>query len=326
MQSLLLYISGSSEFFHRILDRWSEDGADFVRRGLPKLIVIGIGAWIAIRLLAIVTSRITRLAERHDNGSGRISQIRTLASVVRATGIGLVAFVASLEILPLLGFDLKPLLASAGVAGVAIGLAAQTIVKDILNGILLVAEDQFSVGDVVTLAGISGKVEELSLRKTTIRGFDGTLYVVPNSQITNTANMSRDYSQTTLTISVDFSAPPDEVVAMLKQIAMDVRNDPAYRNVFLADPEVPGVDSIKGSEVMYPIVLKTRARKQFAAAREIQRRIRLALEEKNLLPGSPYRVHSRQVQALSASSEAPAGPAAPDPTTNPPQETNLFAG
>jgi len=326
IHDLLLYFSGTSEFFHRILDRWREDGADFVRRGLPKLVVIGIGAWIAIRLLALVTARITRLAERHDNGSGRISQIRTLASVVRATGIGMIVFLASLEILPLMGFDLKPLLASAGVAGVALGLAAQTIVKDILNGILLVAEDQFSVGDVVTLAGISGTVEELSLRKTTIRGFDGTLYVVPNSQITNTANMSRDYSQTTLTISVDFSAPPDEVVTMLKEIAMDVRNDPAYKDVFLADPEVQGVDNIKGSEVMYPIVLKTRARKQFAAVREIQRRIRLALEEKNLLPGSPYRVHSRQLQALSSGVEPPSAPAAPDPTTNPPQETNPFAG
>ena len=326
IHDLLLYLSGTSEFFHRILDRWREDGADFVRRGLPKLVVIGIGAWIAIRLLALVTARITRLAERHDNGSGRISQIRTLASVVRATGIGMVVFLASLEILPLMGFDLKPLLASAGVAGVALGLAAQTIVKDILNGILLVAEDQFNVDDVVTLAGISGTVEELSLRKTTIRGFDGTLYVIPNSQITNTANMSRDYSQTTLTISVDFSAPPDEVVAMLKGIAMDVRNDPAYKDVFLGDPEVPGVDSIKGSEVMYPIVLKTRARKQFAATREIQRRIRLALEEKNLLPGSPYRVHSKQTHALSSGSESPASPEVPDPTTNPPQETNPFAG
>jgi moderate conductance mechanosensitive channel len=330
MQHLLLYLSGSSEFFHRILDRWRDDGADFVRRGLPKLVVIGIGAWVAIRLLALVTARITRLAEQHDNGSGRISQVRTLASVVRATGIGIIAFLASLEILPLLGVDLKPLLASAGVAGVALGLAAQTIVKDILNGILLVAEDQFSVGDVVTLAGITGTVEELTLRKTTVRGFDGTLFVIPNSQITNTANMSRDYSQTTLTISVDFSAPPDEVVALLKGIAMDVRNDPTFKDVFLADPEVPGVDSIKGSEVMYPIVLKTRARKQFAAVREIQRRVRLALEEKNLLPGSPYRVHTgrggSQSQALSSGTESPVTPTRPDPTTNPPQETNPFAG
>ena len=163
-----------------------------------KLVVIGIGAWIAIRLLG--THDCAHYAAGRAPRRWQWPHLASQNTGVRgaATGIGIIAFLASLEILPLLGVDLKPLLASAGVAGVALGLAAQTIVKDILNGILLVAEDQFSVGDVVTLAGITGTVEELSLRKTTIRGFDGTLFVVPNSQITNTANMSRDYSQTTL--------------------------------------------------------------------------------------------------------------------------------
>jgi moderate conductance mechanosensitive channel len=327
MDSLLL--TGFSDFCYNLGNRWLHDGQEFLRAVLPKLLVIGLGAWILIRLLGLLTRHMMTLAEKHDNGSGRIPQVKTLASVVRATGIGIIAFLAALEILPLLGVDLKPLLASAGVAGVALGLAAQTIVKDVLNGILLVIEDQFSVGDVVTIAGVTGTVEELTLRRTTIRGFDGTLYVVPNSQITNTANMSRDYSVTTLMISVEFSAPPDEVVAMLKSIAMSVRNDPEYSSIFLADPEVPGVDSIKGSEVMYPVVLRTRARKQFAAVREIQRRIRLALEEKEMLPGSPYRVPATVRNAGSsavaavAAEEAPPGPKA-DPTTNPPQETNPF--
>lgn len=328
MDSLLL--TRFSDFLSNLGNRWLNDSQEFLRAGLPKLLVIGLGAWILMRLLGLVTRHMMRLAERHDKGSGRISQVRTLASVVHGTGIGIIAFLAALEILPLLGVDLKPLLASAGVAGVALGLAAQTIVKDVLNGILLVIEDQFSVGDVVTIAGVTGTVEELTLRRTSIRGFDGTLYVVPNSQITNTANMSRDYSVTTLMISVEFSAPPDEVVSMLKDIAMGVRKDPAYSDVFLADPEVPGVDSIKGSEVMYPLVLRTRARKQFAAVREIQRRIRLALEEKEMLPGSPYRVPATVRNAessapvASTSEEASPGPKA-DPTTNPPQETNPFA-
>ncbi|HVJ07497.1 MAG TPA: mechanosensitive ion channel family protein [Acidisarcina sp.] len=334
MQSLLLAIPRSAQFFARITDKWLDDSADFVRTTVPKLIIIGLGAWILIRLLAGITRRITALAERHAHGAHgttSVYQVRTLASVVRATGIGIITFLAALEILPLLGVDLKPLLASAGVAGVALGLAAQTIVKDVLNGVVLVVEDQFHVGDVVTLAGITGTVEELTLRRTTVRGFDGTLYVIPNSQITNTANMSRDFSVTTLNVSVDFSAPPDEVVALLKKIANDVRNDPAYKDVFLADPQVQGVDAIKGSEVLYPIELKTRARKQFAAVREIHRRIRLALEEKKMLPGSPYRVMTAsaaaqgQSPALTLPGKSPAVVAA-DPTRNPPQEVNPFTG
>lgn len=333
MQSLLFTIPHFAQFFARITDKWLDDSADFVRASVPKLVIIGLGAWILIRLLGVITRRLTALAERHAQGSVSVYQVKTLASVVRATGIGIITFLAALEVLPLLGVDLKPLLASAGVAGVAIGLAAQTIVKDILNGILLVVEDQFHVGDVVTLAGITGTVEDLTLRRATVRGFDGTLYVIPNSQITNTANQSRDYSITTLTISVDFSAPPDQVLAMFQKIVNEVRSDDAYKDVFLADPEVPGVDGIKGSEVMYLIVLKTRARKQYAAVREIHRRIRLALEEKNLLPGSPFRVLAASVSTTGTSltqrpdpaTEGAPPPSRSDPTTNPPQEINPFA-
>ena len=246
MQNMLFVLPQSAQFLTRIWDKWLDDGADFVHTALPKLIVIGVGSWILIRMLNAGTRRLISVAVSHEGNTPRIAQLRTLASVVRATGIGIIAFVATLEILPLLGVDLKPLLASAGVAGVALGLAAQTIVKDVLNGILLVVEDQFQVGDVVTLAGITGTVEEFTLRRTTVRGFDGTLYTIPNSQITNVANQSRDYSVTTLTISVDFSANPDDVVALLKKIANDVRNDPAYKDVFLADPGGAGCGRDQG--------------------------------------------------------------------------------
>lgn len=238
---------------------------------------------------------------------------------------GLVGFLAFLQIMEnVLHFNLGPFLASAGVAGVAIGLAAQTIVKDVLNGILILMEDQYDVGDVVTLAGMTGVVESMTLRKTTVRGFDGTLYIIPNSQITNVANQSRDWSVTTLNVSVDFSANPDEVIALLKHIAMGVRNDPAYKNVFLEDPQVFGVDSIKGTEVIYPIQVKTLSRQQYDAVREIQRRIRLALEKYHFLPGSPYRVLS-ETGGNAVKPEGEAAKAA-DPTTAKPNETNPFTG
>jgi small conductance mechanosensitive channel len=129
-------------------------------------------------------------------------------------------------------FNLTPLLTSAGIAGVAIGLAAQTIVKDVLNGSLFLIEDQYNVGDVIIAASVTGVVETMTLRKTSIRGFDGTLYVVPNSQIVTVANQSRDFSSTTLNISVDFSANPDKVIGLLKKIVLEVRNDPAYKDIF----------------------------------------------------------------------------------------------
>ncbi|MEA2260776.1 MAG: moderate conductance mechanosensitive channel, partial [Acidobacteriaceae bacterium] len=270
------------------------------------------------------TGRVIKIAEHRDKlGTASGAQVRTLATVVRATGIGVVGFLAFLQIMEnVLHFNLGPLLASAGVAGVAIGLAAQTIVKDVLNGILILVEDQYNVGDVVTLAGMTGTVDTMTLRKTTLRGFDGTLYIIPNSQITNVANQSRDFSVSTLNVSVDFSANPDQVIPLLKTIALEVRNEPAFKDIFVGDPQVFGVDSIKGTEVIYPIQIRTLPRRQFEAMREMQRRIRLALEEHNLLPGSPYRVLNGTGPAREAAETAKV----PDPTTAKPNETNPFTG
>jgi moderate conductance mechanosensitive channel len=280
--------------------------------------------WVLILVVNFIASRVIKIAEHRDKlGTARGAQVRTLASVIRATGIGIVGFLAFLQIMEnVLHFNLGPLLASAGVAGVAIGLAAQTIVKDVLNGILILVEDQYNVGDVVTLAGMTGTVDTMTLRKTTLRGFDGTLYIIPNSQITNVANQSRDFSVSTLNVSVDFSANPDQVIPLLKKIALEVRNEPAFKDVFVTDPQVFGVDSIKGTEVIYPIQFRTLPRKQFEAMREMQRRIRLALEEHNLLPGSPYRVLSGTGPAREAAETAKS----PDPTMAKPNETNPFTG
>jgi moderate conductance mechanosensitive channel len=324
---LLRQYEPPSSFLRGLNQEWLSDVQEFLHTGLPKLIFIALYAWVLILLVNFITGRIMKVAEHRDSlGAARGAQVRTLATVIRATGIGIVAFLAFLQIMEnVLHFNLGPLLASAGVAGVAIGLAAQTIVKDVLNGVLFLIEDQYNVGDVVTLAGMTGTVDSMTLRKTTLRGFDGTMYIIPNSQITNVANQSRDFSISTLNVSVDFSANPDQVIPLLKQIASEVRNEPAFKDIFVADPQVFGVDSIKGTEVIYPIQIRTLPRKQFDAVREMQRRIRLALEEHNMLPGSPYRVLNASGQAASASREGEAAKA-PDPTTAKPNETNPFTG
>jgi small conductance mechanosensitive channel len=325
--SLLRHAEPTSSFVRSLNQEWLSDVQEFLHVGLPKLLFIALYAWVLILIVNFITSRVIKVAERRDSvGAARGAQVRTLASVIRATGIGIVAFLAFLQTMEnVLHFNLGPLLASAGVAGVAIGLAAQTIVKDVLNGILILIEDQYNVGDVVTLAGMTGTVDSMTLRKTQVRGFDGTLYIIPNSQITNVANQSRDYSVSTLNVSVDFSANPDQVIPLLKKIALEVRNEPAFRDAFVADPQVFGVDSIKGTEVIYPIQIRTLPRKQFDAMREMQRRIRLALEEHNLLPGSPYRITSGAGQLGTVAREADAAKA-PDPTTAKPNETNPFTG
>ncbi len=328
-------IFAEGRFMGKVLDEWIADSQEFLHTKLPHLIVILAIAFFLNKLLRITTSRMVRVAERHAAGQGRIAEVKTLASVIRATGLAVIGAIAGMQFLAALGVNLAPLLASAGVAGVAIGLAAQTIVKDMFNGILILVEGQFNVGDTVRLAGLAGTVEAMTLRKTTVRDGDGTLYVIPNSQITTVANLSVGYSVATINVSVDFSSNPDRVMELLKQVAMDVRNSEQFKHVFVADPQVLGLDSVKGSQLIFPVIFKTLPTQQYGPIREFQRRVRLVLEENDMLPGDPNRVFNAfaggdgsstaRTQHESETTAHESGQAV-DPTTLKPQETNPFSG
>lgn len=330
---LLAGLLAQDRFFGRVLDEWAVDIQEFIRTKLPHLLAVVLIAFVLSRLLRIITVRMIRIAEAHAANRGRVAQVKTLAGVIRTTGLAIIGAIVGLQFLDAVGVNLAPLLASAGIAGVAIGLAAQNIVKDMLNGTLILIEDQFNVGDVVTIAGLTGTVELMTLRKTTVRGGDGTLFVVPNSQITTVANQSVDYSVATMNVSVDFSANPDKVLQLLTGIASDIRTSKEFRDVFVADPQILGVDSMKGSQLIFPVVFKTKATQQYAPMREFQRRVRIALEENHMLPGDPNRVFNSFVGEVAgphgtARIQATEHEPTPqrDPTTIKPQETNPFTG
>jgi len=327
MPALLLaswsQIATEGRFFGKVLDEWIGDTQEFIRIKLPHLLVAALIGFALYRVLSLITSRMVRIAEQHAVGHVRISQVRTMAGVIRATGVTIIVAIVTMQFLAAIGVNLAPLLASAGVAGVAIGLAAQNIVRDMLNGVMILLEDQFNVGDTIKIAGVSGVVESMTLRKTILRdGSDGTVYVIPNSQITTVANQSVDFSVATVNVSVDFSANPDKVMEMLKEIAMDIRTSEDFKDLFVADPQILGVDAVKGSELIFPVVFKTKPTKQWGPVREFKRRVRLALEENNLLPGDPYRVYSGAAETPRARSAGDAPK--PDPTTIKPQESNPF--
>lgn len=316
------------QFFGKVLDEWANDTQEFLHVKLPHLIVVALIAFVLNRLLRLATARMIYIAEQHAAGPARIGQVKTLAGVIRTTGLAVIAAIAGMQFLDAIGVDMAPLLASAGVAGVAIGLAAQNIVRDMLNGVLILIEDQFNVGDTVVVAGVSGVIEAMTLRKTSVRGADGTLYVIPNSQITTVANQSIDFSLATVNVSVDYSANPDMVLALLKDIALQIRTSETFRDDFVSDPQILGVDAIKGSEMIFPVLFKTRAQRQYAPVREFRRRVRLALVEKNLLPGDPYRVFNRTLDAVTQPGRKPPAesPPAHDPTANKAPEGNPFSG
>jgi len=273
-------------FFHHILLGWRSDLAHFVQYGLPQVLVALFLSFILVRIVLFFVRRMHHRADSMVGNSQRAAQLRTMASILRATTYAVVGFYLLIQVLSGIGVSLGPFIASAGVIGLGISFGAQSIFKDMLTGIFILIEDQYNVGDNIKVASLTGVVEDMTLRCTTLRDGDGTLNIIPNSQIATVQNYSRQYSVATLNVSVDASANPDAVIAALRELATAVRNDSAFKDVVLADPDVPGVDKISGREVIYPINLRVRANQKDGVLRELRRRILLSFDKKGIPLGN----------------------------------------
>ena len=273
-----------------LLQDWREDTIAFLRHGAPKILLIVIVAFVLIRILRAVTRRITSLHSKRLPGM-RVQQVRTLASVLTSIGVVVILFVAGLEVLDVLKINIGPLLASAGIAGLAIGFGAQTMVHDMINGFFILLENQFDLGDTVRLATVKGTVEDMSLRRTVLRDDDGTVHIIPNNQITIVSNMTRDWAQLALRVAVPYNEPSDKIVSLLQQVGQAVRHDPFFAEDIVADIQVPGIERVGGGEADYLMLVKTRPGKQYAVSRELRRQIKDCFQKNNIQPGAPGRVY-----------------------------------
>jgi small conductance mechanosensitive channel len=281
--------SNNWHYWHDALVKWTRDSA-------PRVIVILVLAFIFVRLLGLITRKVIAFSEKNSHRAGRTQQIRTLAGVVRSLGVFVIVFFTGMSVLRD-GFkiDIGPLLASAGIAGLAIGFGAQTLVKDVINGFFILVEDQYEVGDTIRTAGVTGAVEEITMRRTILRDADGTLHIVPNSAIQIVSNTTRDWSQVTLHVAVDYGENSDHVVELLQEVAKDFYNDPAFKDDVVAEPQVPGIERVRGQEVDYLMLVKVRPGKQYGVARELRRRIKTCFEKQGVKAGAPVPVYVGQL-------------------------------
>jgi len=275
-----------------VWEDWKTDWETFLRKDAPKILVVLVVAIILVRLLKLTTSRLARLSHRERLPNAlRAQQLRTLAGVLNSVGAAVIVFIAAMQILPLLGINMGPLLASAGVAGLAIGFGAQTLVHDVINGFFILMENQYDIGDVVRIGGVAGVVESMTLRRTTLRDDTGAVHTVPNSEIKIVSNLTRDWAQLALHVSVDYRESSDRIPEPLKQVGNELRTDPDYGAVLVADPQVPGIERVAGGEVDYLVLIKTRPGQQYAVSRELRRRIKECFQKNNVQPGNPARVY-----------------------------------
>lgn len=272
---------------------WRERWMLFVLNDAPRLAVIIVTTLVLLRIINVLSNRLAAVNKTQRLPQTiRFQQIRTAASVIRSSGTFLVLFIAVLETLKIFSIDIAPLLASAGVAGLAIGFGAQTLVKDMITGFFILFENQFDIGDIVRVAGVQGTVEDVKLRSTVLRDINGALHIVPNSQITIVSNLTRDWNQLQMHVSVDYGENSDKVIALLQQVAREISSDPALKADLVSEVEVQGIERITGREVAYLITAKVRPYRQAAVSRELRRRIKECLEQNNIKAGAPVMVYA----------------------------------
>lgn len=290
-------------------DPWYQTVLDWATGTPLRIFIIVISAVIVQVVLNAIIRRIVKQATERAKierlqQSKKILRTQELSNLLmtqrteqRAAAIGSllrsivglsVWGIAMLMILPLLGVDIAPLLASAGVVGVALGFGAQTLVKDYLSGIFLIVEDQIGVGDVVDLGSAIGSVEEVALRYTRLRDASGIVWYVRNGEILRVGNRSQGWTLAVVDIPVDYAADIDQVRDLINAVGQDMDDDPAYDDMLLGAPTFTGVESVTGNAVVVRVTAKSVPEMQLPLARVIRERVKLTLDRAGIvIPAMP---------------------------------------
>ena len=217
----------------------------------------------------------------------RVQRALTMGSLLKSIVSGVIFVIVVIMSISELGYDIAPLIAGAGIIGVALGFGAQSLVKDFLSGIFMIFEDQYGVGDSVNLGEASGVVEAVSLRVTRVRDVDGTVWYVRNGEILRVGNQSQNWSRTVLDIAVGYKEDISRVSRILKEVAHELTEDEGYRDRIIEEPELWGVQSLGPDSVVVRLTLKTMPQQQWVVAREMRERIKARFDEEGIVMPTP---------------------------------------
>ncbi|WP_414549183.1 mechanosensitive ion channel family protein [Anabaena sp. CCY 0017] len=249
-----------------------------------RLGIVLLGIYVAIRFTYALIDRFTStlissgvLVNSEANKRMEL-RVSTFSGVTKSITTGIWLGVGVLLSLIALGIDIIPLLAGAGLIGVALSLASQSLIKDAINGFLVIVEDQYALGDVIVVGDVGGLVENLNLRITQLRDAEGRLITIPNSEIKVVANLSSRWSRADLTIPVAYQNNIDDALQLLKQVAAEMNQDSHWKNLIVAPPEVLGIDNFGDRGLMIRVWIKTLPLKQWDVGREFRRRLKIAFD------------------------------------------------
>jgi moderate conductance mechanosensitive channel len=252
-----------------------------------RLVLLVIGGLIAARVLRTLVAQLEGVLVRAGERTGALpgathSRVATLTGVLRALALVSLWSVIAVIALSQLGLDVRPILAGAGIVGLAVGFGAQYLVRDVIAGFFLVLEDQVRVGDVAVVNGTGGVVETVTFRTIVLRDVAGTVHIFPNGSVTTLANMTKDWSGYVVDVEVGYREDLDRIVALMRRVAEALRQDPAHGPSIIEPIEIFGVDAFKDASVVIKARLKTRPIQQWTVGREYRRRLLLAFAAENI--------------------------------------------
>jgi small conductance mechanosensitive channel len=251
-----------------------------------RIAIIAVAAYFAIRIGSAAARRFEREMSR---GTGldvveRTKRAQTLGRLIQKALSALVMAIAGLMILRELSVDITPALTGAGIAGLAIGFGAQTIVRDVISGFFLILEDQCRVGDVAVVNGQGGVVEEVNLRTLVLRDEEGTVHVFPNGEVKTLANKSKDFAYYVISFGIGYDEDPERVMAAMRDAAASLSADDEFKPHILAPLEVYGIDAFQDSQIVLKARIKTVPLKQWLIGRELRKRMAKTFGERGIVP------------------------------------------
>ncbi len=255
-----------------------------------------LGILIALSILSQMSRWIVKWLERFVPEKDTLQaaeakkRAHTLGNTLRHTLLFFLTFIALLMILGELGIQLGPLLATAGIGALAIGFGAQSLVKDVISGFFIILENQYRIGDVIEVAGVSGLVESVSLRRTVLRDLEGKVHTVPNGEIKIVSNLSKEWSRSVLDVNISYRENVDQVIDLLSQIGKELVAEEPYKSAILEPLQILGVERFGESHLAIRIMVKTAPLKQWDVGRELRRRIKNRFDEKGIQIPYPSRI------------------------------------
>jgi len=265
---------------------------DWLINNGPEVLAIVVLFFICTRLIKVVVSRfqkyLIKINERKGDAESH-KRIVTLSELLKTTLNVVVYVFFTLAFLDQFNVKIAPLLAGVGFAGLAVGFGAQELVRDVISGFFIILEDQIRVGDVVTINGTSGGVEEIELRTVTLRDFSGTQHIFQNGKINSLSNMTKGWSAVVFDIGVSYKEDPDEVMGVIDAVGADLQQDEVHGSNMLGPIEISGLDRFGESELVFKARIRTKPGTQWGLGREYRKRLKLAFDDKGIEIPFPHR-------------------------------------